>query len=185
MFHLTHKELVEVAYRWILKNGGVGVAFKELYTAACNGEYPDVIGFASGCHSVLIECKVSRSDFLADRKKLFRKEPVLGMGSYRYYCCPSGLIKVDELPEGWGLIYENNGKAKLVHKPVIELQTERGYPYKTHYRHEKNIRAEQGVMYSALRRLFIKGYMKHIYDQQYAKGVSPNDLITLNENSEE
>lgn len=27
------------------------------------------------------------------------------MGDYRYYCCPKGLIKPEELPLGWGLLY--------------------------------------------------------------------------------
>src|ERR1700743_1391059 len=108
---LTHSELVQIAYRWVLKNGSCGVAFKELVTLGSN-EIPDVIGFGAWEHSVLIECKVSRSDFLADKHKSFRKEPHLGMGNQRFYCCPTGLIKVEELPEGWGLIYVNEkGKA--------------------------------------------------------------------------
>jgi hypothetical protein len=66
LIKFTHKELVEIAYKWILKNGSVGVAVKELYSLA--SEIPDVIGFG-GWESVVIECKASRSDFLADKKK--------------------------------------------------------------------------------------------------------------------
>lgn len=163
---MTHKEVVNLAYKWILKSGSCGVAFRELYSAACNGEYPDVIGFQSSGYSVLIEVKVSRSDFLGDKKKRFRINPELGMGSERYYCCPQGLIKQEELPTGWGLIYIINGKAKLVYKPMIEVVKPYG-SYKTKYRHEKNIRAEHGLMYSALRRLHLKGHIESIYDKEY------------------
>jgi hypothetical protein len=61
---MTHKEIVDKAYTWVLKNSSCGIAFKEFYSAACNGEYPDVIGFGAWGHSIVIECKVSRSDFL-------------------------------------------------------------------------------------------------------------------------
>lgn len=68
---------------------------------------PDAIGFRAGVHkeaSVVVEVKVSRSDFLADQKKPHRVEPATGMGVYRYYMAPEGLIKVEELPMLWGLI---------------------------------------------------------------------------------
>lgn len=105
---MTHKQLVEIAYRWVLKNGSVGIAFKEL--KSLSNEIPDVIGFG-GWHSILIECKVSRSDFLSDKKKPHRAK---GMGDWRFYCCPKGLIKVSELPEKWGLIYvDEKRKARI------------------------------------------------------------------------
>ena len=167
----THKDLIPIAYKWVLKNASCGVAFKELYSHACNGEYPDVIGFGAWGHSVLIEVKVSRSDFLCDKKKSFRKNPEKGMGSQRFYMCPEGLIKKDELPEGWGLIYVNvAGKAKLVVRNGVmvpyEINGRTGERFMVH-NHEKNIIAEQGVMYSALRRLHIKGHIETIYDKKY------------------
>lgn len=171
---MTHAEGVEIGYKWALKNGHCGVAFKELNTATPNGEYPDVIGFASGGFSLLIEVKVSRSDFLADKNKMFRKNPELGMGSRRYYLCPKGLIKVEELPDDWGLIEVENGKARLSHNPYG------GNMYMHSVTLPKNIKAEHCLMYSALRRLFIKGYVKHIYDKQYAS-PDTNSLIKNNE----
>jgi len=39
----THKDLIPIAYKWVLKRGSCGVAFKELNTHASNGEYPDVL----------------------------------------------------------------------------------------------------------------------------------------------
>lgn len=63
----------------------------------------DALLFCSN-NSYLIETKISRSDFLADFKKEHRVNGGL-IGNYRYYACPVGLIKPEELPEKWGLIY--------------------------------------------------------------------------------
>lgn len=87
---ITHKQAVQIAYRWVLKNASCGFALKELVTSNDTGEQPDVIGFGSSNHSVLIEVKISRADFLSDKKKKFRVNPEKGMGSRRYYCCPEG-----------------------------------------------------------------------------------------------
>ena len=70
-------------------------------------ENPDVWA-TNGSDTVVIEVKTSHSDFLADQRKWHRsKEAELGgfqLGNYRYYLCPIGVIKVDELPENWGLL---------------------------------------------------------------------------------
>lgn len=154
-----HRKLVEAAYSWVMKSSSCGVAFKELNTNACNQEYPDVIGFGAFGHSVLIECKTSRSDFHADKKKSFRKTPALGMGTQRFYCCLTGLLRVEDLPDGWGLIYVNEKlKPKCVHNPYKGNIGERNGGF------EKNIKAEHGVMYSALRRLHLRGRIDEIYE---------------------
>lgn len=173
---MTHSELVEVAYRWVLKYGSCGVAFKELNSAARNAEYPDVIGFGSGDHSLLIECKATRSDFLSDKKKMFRRYPEQGMGKYRYMCCEPELIKVAELPNSWGLIYVIGNIAKCVHNPYgpSPLSNIRKNGFK------QNALAEKDLMYSALRRLFIKGYVKYIYDKDYERGTPSDILIERN-----
>src|SRR5260370_33864014 len=74
------------------------------------GEMPDAIGWKKVCHSVLVESKVSRADFLADRDKPFRLKPEIGVGCERYYLAPRGLIRPEELPAGWGLL-EAGGRA--------------------------------------------------------------------------
>lgn len=69
--------------------------------------------------STIIEVKTSHADFLADRKKYARTSQAEAnkhqIGNYRYYLCPEGVIKSDELPEGWGLLYWNG---KMVSKVV-------------------------------------------------------------------
>ena len=68
------------------------------------GEAPDLIGWTYANHSILIEAKTSRADFLADLKKPFRIHPSKGMGRERWYLTPKGLLDPDELPSGWGLM---------------------------------------------------------------------------------
>lgn len=68
------------------------------------GENPDVWAY-NGNSTICIEVKVSRSDFLADKKKWWRSEQNPNkVGMYRYYLAPEGIIKTEELPEGWGLL---------------------------------------------------------------------------------
>ena len=73
---MTHSELVEYAVGW-LRGYRCGVILSE--QACVSGEMPDAIGWKKAAHSVLVECKISRADFLADRGKPFRKDDLLGM----------------------------------------------------------------------------------------------------------
>ena len=98
---MTHAQLVERAVRW-LRAYRCGVVLSE--QACVSGEMPDAIGWKRACHSVLVECKVTRADFLADRAKPFRLKPEKAVGSERFYLTPPGLVKVEELPAGWGLL---------------------------------------------------------------------------------
>ena len=166
---LTHADLVNAAYKWVLNRAHCGVAFREFNTANTTGEIPDVIGFGSSGHSVLVECKTSRSDFFKDKNKRFRAIPSDGMGSQRFYCCPTGLLKVEDLPEGWGLLYvDAKGRATCVHK-IYKGNTDVRKRALT-----KNMLAEHGLMYSALRRLHIRGRIDEIYDPKPQEGI-PDD----------
>ncbi|MBO5606809.1 MAG: hypothetical protein J5930_09355 [Treponema sp.] len=74
-------------------------------------EKPDVLNFDSSGRTWLYEIKMSRSDFLADRKKYCREEHHIGQfGDYRYFVCDGDFIRADEIPEGWGLYHFNGGK---------------------------------------------------------------------------
>lgn len=153
---MTHSELVKIAYKWVLANGSCGFAFREL--KSLTDEIPDVIGFGSSGHSVLIECKASRADFLSDKSKPFRVNPMLGMGRHRAYCCPENLIRPDELPQGWGLLYVKEGKAR------VKVSMYDGNIVNKYVGHERSVKAEMAMMYSALRRLHLRGVMDQIYD---------------------
>ena len=96
---MTHKELVKVAANWAEQRHKIVVTER----GAIN-ELPDVFGFDYG-YTTLIECKVSRSDFLRDKNKLTRRyDGEFCSGNYRIYCVPSGLFKEDDIPETWGLL---------------------------------------------------------------------------------
>ena len=82
---VTHAKLVSMAVDW-LRRYRCGVVLSE--QACVSGEMPDAIGWKKTCHSVLVECKASRPDFLADRGKPFRQKPETGVGCERYYLAP-------------------------------------------------------------------------------------------------
>lgn len=157
----THNELVDIAEKWLLKR--CGFVFKELSTFA--GEIPDVIGFRHE-GTILIECKVSRNDFLNDKHKLFRQHPWHGVGSFRYFMCPKDLIKENELPDKWGLLYVSK-KGRVYQKagPKGNIWS-RNKEFKFE---EKNTTNEISLMYSALRRLHLQGVMPLIYEKYRKK----------------
>lgn len=151
---LSHDQLCLIAEKFLKKNG-FNVVFHDKFRAATS-EQPDSIGFRSYV-SCLIECKTSRSDFIADRKKLFRVNPSLGMGDWRFMLTPKGLIVPEELPEGWGLL-ETDGKRvyKTQGWPPNTLWSES--PFTGHKV------SELAMMYSALRRMVIRGHFDEIYE---------------------
>lgn len=100
---MTHAGLVKRAARW-LENSSYGCKLVIAGGFTSVSEMPDAIGFQSAMTTVLVECKATRADFLRDAQKQFRRHPQLGMGRCRYYFAPKGIIGVDELPDGWGLV---------------------------------------------------------------------------------
>lgn len=121
--NLSHKKLVKLGAKWLSQKNPIVVT--ELATI---GEEADAIAW-SGSVSVMLEAKISRSDFLADRDKEHRRHSQLGVGDYRYFIAPKGLIKVDELPDRWGLL-EVCDKGRVWKKEAARLFTE------TNKRHE-------------------------------------------------
>ena len=111
---MTHAQLVEKAVAW-LRNYGCGIVLSE--QACVSGEVPDAIGWKRACRSVVVECKLSRSDFLADRAKPFRQKSELGLGCERWYLTPVGLLSPSDLPRHWGLLDCRAGKLRVVVKP--------------------------------------------------------------------
>jgi hypothetical protein len=110
-----HAILVEIAVRWLRNQRRCARVFAEFTTAAPS--IPDAIGWR-GQWSELVEVKVSRSDFFADRKK----PHVAGgrcMGNVRWYLTPPGLVRREELPAGWGLA-ECAGRVRVIVEPVAQ-----------------------------------------------------------------
>ena len=120
-----HALLVAAAVNWLRCRYRCGVVLSEQYCAT--GEVPDAIGWKGKCRSVVIECKASRSDFLADAKKPFRTSPEEGLGCERFYLAPAGMIAPEELPAGWGLLECRRSEVRMAVKPSRKsLRTETG-----------------------------------------------------------
>lgn len=129
----THAQLCKLAVGWLKRPQSRGahgckVAIDECRTG-WGGEIPDAIGYRFAGEknteldgTVLVECKVSRADFLADKAKPHRQSG--GVGNWRYYMAPEGIISVSELPEKWGLI-EVNSRGHL--KTRVGVYTDSNY----------------------------------------------------------
>jgi len=159
---MTHNDLCLLAVKWLKRpasqNGhGCHIAISEPRTY---GECPDAIGFRHGDHeggSVVVEVKMSRADFLADFKKPHRSG--FGMGLWRYYMCPEGLLKDDEIPCGWGLLYVNNrGHVKAVSGAVAcnnkRMDTRKASMNSPHFQFKNHDwKNEQGILIRWLARI--------------------------------
>jgi len=122
---------------------------------------------------VLVECKVSRADFLADRDKPFRLKPEKGVGSERFYLTPPNLVRVEELPVGWGLLQCRRDRVEMIHPSVKNLRTAVGFRY------------EMNLLLASLRRVEVRIEPQSITDflkwknrmAEYNRGTLPEGLM--------
>jgi hypothetical protein len=166
--------MVERAVRW-LRAYRCGVVLSE--QACVSGEMPDAIGWKRASHSVLVECKVTRADFLADRAKPFRVKPEKGVGCERFYLTPPSLVKMDELPVGWGLLEIRRGRVEVVQGSAKNLRTAAGFRY------------EMNLLLASLRRVEVRIDPQSITDflkwknrmAEYNRGTLPEGLAAPEE----
>jgi hypothetical protein len=126
---------------------------------------------------VLVECKVTRADFLADRGKPFRAKPEQGVGSERFYLTPPALLKSEELPAGWGLLELRRGRVEVVHTSAQNLRTATGFRY------------EMNLLLASLRRVELRIEPQSITDflkwknrmAEYNRGTLPEGLAAAEE----
>ena len=139
---MTHAQLVKRAIEW-LRSYRCGIVLSEQICST--GEAPDAIGWKHPCRSVVVECKVSRSDFYADRFKPSRQNPEMGLGCERFYMTPHNLINADELPKCWGLLECSGRQIKMVVKPSRKSQ-----------RGEIGFMAEMNLLLASLHRVQLR-----------------------------
>jgi len=171
---MTHAQLVAKAVHW-LRRYRCGVVLSE--QACASGEMPDAIGWKSACHSVLVECKVTRSDFLADRAKPFRLKPEHGVGCERFYLVPAGILCREELPAGWGLLELCHNKIEITQPSAKNLRTAIGFRY------------EMNLLLASLRRVEVRVEPQSITDflkwknrmAEYNRGTLPEGLVSAQE----
>jgi hypothetical protein len=167
---VRHDELVNKAVQW-LRRYHCGIVLSEQICA--NGEAPDAIGWKGKCHSVLVECKVSRADFLADRHKSCRAQPDAGVGCERYYLVLRGVATVEGLPQGWGLLEYHGREFKLLRRSA-----------KTH-RSAAGFMSEMNLLLASLRRVEVRIEPQTITDflkwknrmAEYNGGAYPQGLV--------
>jgi|SRR3954468_7460346 hypothetical protein len=175
---MTHAHLVQRAVRW-LRHYRCGVVLSE--QACVSGEMPDALGWKQACHSVLVECKVTRSDFLADRAKPFRQKSEKGVGNERFYLAPPGMIKVEELPAGWGLLQIQRGRVEMLHASAKNLRSATGFRY------------EMNLLLASLRRVEVRIEPQSITEflkwknrmAEYNRGTLPEGLTAAEEEMNE
>src|ERR1700728_2675998 len=120
-----HVQMVSKAVEWLRYHYGCGIILSDQYCGS--GEIPDVIGWKGFCQSVLVECKVSRGDVLADANKPFRLNPQEALGSRRVYMASARIIHHEELPKHWGLLECSGKEVTLAVKPGrVDLRSESG-----------------------------------------------------------
>jgi hypothetical protein len=167
---MTHAQLVEKAVRW-LRGYRCGVVLSE--QSCVSGEMPDAIGWKHACHSVLVEGKVARADFLADRAKPFRLKPEYGVGCERFYLAPATLIRSEELPQGWGLLECRGDKIDMVSRSAKNLRSAIGF------------RCEMNLLLASLRRVEVRIEPQSITDflkwknrmAGYNRGTLPEGIV--------
>jgi hypothetical protein len=165
--------MVNLAVEW-LRRYRCGVVLSE--QACASGEMPDAIGWKDRCRSVVVECKVSRGDFLADRGKPWRQNPEIALGCERFYLAPAGLIAAAELPAGWGLLECAGRKLEMRIKPARRsLRTPAG------------LECEMNLLLASLRRVEIRIEPQTITEflkwknrlLEYNGGVQPRELTPV------
>ena len=160
-----------------LRSYRCGVVLSE--QACVSGEMPDAIGWKRACHSVLIECKVSRADFLADRCKPFRQKSDLGVGNERFYLMPPKLVRPEELPSGWGLLEYRARKVAVVRPSKKDLRSPQGFL------------CEMNLLLASLRRVEIRIEPQTITDflkwknrmAEYNRGRFPEGVVPPDQES--
>lgn len=121
---MTHDELVRRACGWLKGTRCCRLVVSE---PPVDGEKPDAIGWRHGEGSHLVECKISRNDFHADRRKRWRVHPAWGrgrgLGLYRWYLTPPGLLRNCTLPPCWGLAEAHPRQVRIV-RPARQIRLE-------------------------------------------------------------
>ncbi|MYM92368.1 hypothetical protein [Duganella vulcania] len=153
---IDHAQIAGISVAWLQRpigRLGPGCTFAVNEAGASEpGERGDAFGVrsvAGDCCSVLVEAKVSRGDFLRDASKAHRVQPCTGIGTFRYFAAPVGLIGLDELPDRWGLIeVDQFGHVHVRAGHVLVARGEQGV-----WRHEVNLRREWLLLAALLARV--------------------------------
>ena len=97
--------------------------------ASRRGEYTrlDALAFAAwpsqGYRLIAYEIKVSRADFMREIQRPIKREPAERMCGECFFVTPPGIVKPEEVPEGWGLLVGTKKGDKLIQKKLYRSIT--------------------------------------------------------------
>ncbi|MCO6467110.1 MAG: hypothetical protein J5I53_10900 [Bradyrhizobiaceae bacterium] len=164
---MTHSEMVRRARNWLWSLSPTPERARPLVvctetSSSRSAENPDVFGVGPDGLTYLIECKVSRADFLADRSKSHRSDP-LHLGNYRWFCAPSGIIEPHELPNGWGLVQVVG--SKLIERIAAQHAT------------DVDREAELSIMVGVMQRVWRGGRVRGVGMRTYSRTRSADRWV--------
>ena len=115
---MTKEIIAAIGKRQVLRNHTPVVAnVTTIFDWEC-----DVLSVGKGGSTYEFEVKISRSDFLRDKKKrkwnCQRRMLPQNTPNYMIYVCPDGLIQLNEIPDFSGLYYFKDGELIEVRSPV-------------------------------------------------------------------
>lgn len=115
---------------WLLRHRHTGrrkeewALFTELRSAVGFGpaRYLDLLALgtwkSSGYRAIAYEVKVSRADFAKELANPEKRAFAESIAEECYFATPAGLLRPDEVPEGWGLIVAQANGLKVVKRPT-------------------------------------------------------------------
>jgi hypothetical protein len=169
---MTHVRLVEMAEAW-LRRYRCGIVLSE--QGCSSGEMPDAMGWKGKNHSIVIECKISRADYLSDRSKPWRTNPAIALGCERFYAAPRGMLKAEEIPTEWGLLEACGRELKVIKRSKRTLRQPEG------------LMNEMNLLLASLRRVEVRIEPQRIGDflkwknrmASYNGGALPEGIVAL------
>lgn len=124
---LDHDQLTRRASRWLEGSQRCAVVLVEPI-AWSSREVPDAIGFMPNGHSVVVECKTSRIDFLGDKLKTHRRlgrderfPHCQSMGRERWYLIEDrSIIRDGDELFGWGVLHLRGSRVFKAVEPTLD-----------------------------------------------------------------
>ena len=121
---LEHKHLKKIAMIK-LKYMGCYIIYPEAYCGFNFSGVMDAVGIKTNfknISSIGIEVKISRADFFGSKQKYLAKRKELYKDdkddlNYKYFLTPKGLVKEEEVYNGWGLLEYNGTQVRKIKEP--------------------------------------------------------------------
>lgn len=175
----SHSEIQDVVAVYLMTAGRIRIVCKESKSKL--KEVPDIFA-VDRQGTYMVEVKVSHKDFLADNRKTFRRRPKEGVGKWRYYACPEGIIQPEEVPPRWGLIYVyEDGRVGIVKGKKFPREPDEG-----RYTFQQNFELEYWELYAMLRKAVSWGMGSDgVWKYNKEDFLSKEDYYTIGEDPEQ